>query len=94
MQDIFGLDHRKSEPSHSPAESFSHKLTLRFYNTLVAGASKWQAAAFQLGLVLSAVGLIVMLLTYLKSFGAAELLGQVYSYPMLEALALLQRCSC
>ncbi|DBB15254.1 hypothetical protein WJX82_011728 [Trebouxia sp. C0006] len=52
MQDLFGLDQRKS-------------------------AARWQAGAFQLGVVMSAAGVLVMLLTALKSFGAAELLGQV-----------------
>ena len=42
-----------------------------------SGTARWQATAFQLGIVLSAAGLLVMLLTVLKSFGAAELLGQV-----------------
>jgi hypothetical protein len=41
------------------------------------GAARWQAGAFQLGVVMSAAGGLVMLLTALKSFGAAELLGQV-----------------
>ena len=41
------------------------------------GASKWQAFAFQLGITLIAAGMLVMLLTALRSFGAAELLGQV-----------------
>ncbi|KAL3133563.1 hypothetical protein ABBQ38_007411 [Trebouxia sp. C0009 RCD-2024] len=52
MQDIFGLDQRKS-------------------------ASKWQAFTFQLGVTLIAAGLLAMLFTALRSFGAAELLGQV-----------------
>ncbi len=63
-------------------------VNLRAVNTLHArwcepsqhvfiGAARWQAGAFQLGIVMSAAGVLVMLLTALKSFGAAELLGQV-----------------
>ena len=44
-----------------------------------AGATRWQASIFQLGIVLAATGVLVILLTALKSFGAAELLGQVNS---------------
>ncbi len=42
-----------------------------------AGAARWQAAAFQLGGIMTVVGLLVMLVTAYKTFGAAELLGQV-----------------
>ncbi|DBA74202.1 hypothetical protein WJX77_004759 [Trebouxia sp. C0004] len=52
MQDIFGLDQRKS-------------------------AARWQAAAFKLGGTMTMVGLLVMLMTAHKTFGAAEMLGQV-----------------
>ena len=42
-----------------------------------SGAARWQAASFQLGSIMSVVGLLAILLTALRSFGAAELLGQV-----------------
>ena len=41
------------------------------------GAARWQAGTFQLGIVMSAAGVLVMMLTALKSLGVAELLGQV-----------------
>ena len=44
-----------------------------------AGAARWQAAAFQLGGVMTVFGLLVMLMTAYKTFGAAGLLGQVHS---------------
>ncbi|DBA91905.1 hypothetical protein WJX79_009655 [Trebouxia sp. C0005] len=39
--------------------------------------ARWQAAAFQLGAIMTVVGLLVMLITAYKTFGAAELLGQI-----------------
>ena len=51
-----------------------HRLSL---NDLCTGAARWQAVAFNLGTVMTVAGLLVMLLTALRSFGAAELLGQV-----------------
>ena len=89
MQDIFGLDQRKSEllylfcvcmsPSkqHTSAACSLNSLSLVADMQYDTGAARWQATAFQLGIVMSAAGLLVMLLTALKSFGAAELLGQV-----------------
>ena len=52
----------------------------RFHCDLIprAGAARWQAAAFQLGGIMTVVGLLVMLMTAYKTFGAAELLGQVH----------------
>jgi len=44
-----------------------------------AGVARWQAIAFLLGISLAAAGLLVMLMTALRSFGAAELLGQASS---------------
>lgn len=75
MQDIFGLDQRKSKAVRLWATQNS-RLTVRFL-CCHAGASKWQAFTFQLGVTLIAAGLLAMLFTALRSFGAAELLGQV-----------------
>ncbi len=51
---------------------------LHCYFVPCAGASRWQAAAFQLGGIMTVVGLLVMLVTAYKTFGATELLGQVH----------------
>lgn len=76
MQDIFGLDQRKSEACIRPVLCTAIGVAAKGI-TPFAGASRWQASIFHLGIVLTAAGLLVMILTALKSFGAAELLGQV-----------------
>ena len=84
MQDIFALDQRKSKAdlTLSTQQRSGFAVTCRTCPISgVVGASRWQASTFQLGVVLTAAGLLVMLLTALKSFGAAELLGQVSSVP-------------
>lgn len=51
----------------------------------LAGAATWRSAVHTLGLLISASGVLLMLLTAWKSFGAAELEGQVRATEIWQA---------
>ena len=45
---------------------------------IFAGAVRWQGAVSKIGAFMAAAGVLLMLLTAWKSFGAAEIEGQVF----------------
>ena len=86
MHDLFALDQRKSKHrtlSQNSCFSNFDMLNCGFCNYILTcfylsvGAAKWRGAVHALGLLMAGAGILLMLLTAWKSFGAAEFEGQV-----------------
>lgn len=66
-------------------KSHGHKLFclgLVYCVVFLTGAAQWQKAVHAFGLLVAAAGVLLMLLTAWKSFGAAEFEGQVYKHEL------------